>query len=324
VLLSGLSFSPKGQAMKLQRGRSGLTLVEIIVAMGILVIIITLVGYIFNEVGKAVDITDQQMSRDVGLQTLVKRFGNDLHCLDRDGFLCIMQGRPIVPLGQPFNGYTNPPALIFTISGRQVSNFDPTWVSNASLVSFVPLRETGRRISAGAAFQAFGRYAYLLTGNTTAPPPSVPADCLRDSLADIDANFPVNPITALTDFQAGLYTNYLATFFTNVRSVNIAPANPAAVNALWPYVVGGYDNLRIDYEFSFAGDPTWYTPLKAQAAGYGAAPGFLLYPAANPYLSIWTGRDKANWPRAIRITVTANDAETRQVGQPCEMVFDLP
>lgn len=330
--------------------RSGLTLIELIVAMSILVIIITIVGYIFNEVSKAVDMTDQQMARDVGMQTVVQQLGGDLQNLNRDGFLCLVQGVEANGSG-PFLGYTVPPALVFTASGRYLSA-NSTTAGNAAIVAYAPLRETGSGIAPPANLATgMARYAFILKANA-APPLvdladlnfSATQDALSASLADVIAAEPValdaNARNQLLSTPArltatqGLYEHCIRPIL-RMRTLNIGPQSN--LPTLWPYLVGGYKNLKIDLAFTYGpaagtnGQMVWYRPDGNPVVGAGGpitwvAPSFLLFTDTNINArgAIWTGRGKGNWPIAVRMTVTTCDPDGREVGRPCEMVFDLP
>ena len=331
------------------RTAAGLTLIELIVAMGILVIIISLVGFVFNEVSKAVELTDRQLERDVGLQALAQRLGQDIQNINREGFLCIVQGEPVTLPGGGFGGYSNPPAIVFTATGRFVAPSNTNITSNAALIAYVPCREIAPGVVAAPAamVSAVGRYAYLLGVPAPDGAPNLPApldsnDSIRASLADVTALAPIDTahLAAVDSLigPMGLWTLCVSPFVQNLSSLGLTN-----VNGLWPYVVGGYRNIQCDVELTYGPDPAtgqmiWRTPQQAWTDTQGASPpdpnqaispGRVPLPRQRlpelaPYSVIWTGRDKTVWPRAIRLTLTMYDTEGVQVGPPAELVFDIP
>lgn len=131
--------------MKYMPKNSGLTLIEMMVAVAILVIMIVLVGYVFNAVSKAVDVTSQQMARDIGIQTLYQKVEADLHNINKDGFLCLVQGVEVNPPNLPFQGYRFPPAIIFTAQGHYVGP-NSGFSGNAALLAFMPIIEAPKGV----------------------------------------------------------------------------------------------------------------------------------------------------------------------------------
>ena len=342
---------------------TGLTLIELIVAMAILAILTALVAFVFNDVGKAVNLTDQQMARDVGLQVLTQRMRDDIRSINRDGFLCVVQGTEVWNAAGVFCGYNRPPAIVFTAT-RSYSAADPNDLgkANAALVAYVPCSEIGAGVNIHAPLppgsmpaqmaSGFARYVYLLSGNWIHPrhvvelgpviDPNLP-NRLGDSLADASALAPFDASQAL--LQAGLYVQDVWPFAQQMVSLNITPRTRGDLNVLWPYLVGGYRNIRIDFQVTYGAEPNtgvmdWRSPkycngvndtlgdanrpLELRSARLPGRIPFIIPNAGNPiYNVLWTGRDKGAWPRALKMTMTTYDFDGKPFGLPCETVFDL-
>ncbi|NLF32349.1 MAG: type II secretion system protein, partial [Planctomycetes bacterium] len=70
--------------------RRGMTLVELLVAVAILVVMIAGVGYIFSTTSKAVRHAQAVIDTNAALRVVSGRLREDLESLSPDGFLCLV------------------------------------------------------------------------------------------------------------------------------------------------------------------------------------------------------------------------------------------
>ena len=159
------------------RNNTGLTLVELIAASAVLIIMISIIGYIFRASSRTVETARSLMDSNAAAQVVATRLHRDLEGLTKDGFLCVVERT----LDRGPGGTPTPTALIFTATGRFTSATSPGYMSNSALIAYMRAVDNS---APGGEPTILGRYRYLLTGNGQLHDPAVD-DWLGSSLADI-------------------------------------------------------------------------------------------------------------------------------------------
>ena len=302
------------------RYKTGLTLIELMVAVAILSVMIVGVGYVFTQTSGAVRLTQTHMEANAAVRAADRQIREDLRQLTKDGFLCIVGPGP----GTPANGdELTPPVLLFTATGRFPSHTATAVVANAAIVAYMPVEDAAAGDDGGT---ILGRYAYLLTANGN---PGA-GDRLGVSLADIQA---WNPADLLSD------TGPIKPLFTTgFDQLNTAPATPPEVQALWPYLIGDCVNIEIefydgrdtdDYDLPAPSDEplAWVTLQDAYDNNrwHGTRVTVGEDAATNAICVLWTAANKDVWPKALRVRLTMRrTVGGREETTPYEIIVNLP
>lgn len=264
--------------------RRGMTLVELLVAVAILVIMIAGVGYIFSNTSTAVRHTQAVIDTNAAVRVAAGRLREDLESMTPDGFLCLI-GAGEGGSGEP----ATRPLLMFTVSGRftapvqRVGGDHPT--ANAAIVAYTLARDPETDAD------ALMRYVFLLTGDNNVRDETIrdllgaspsPAQfqqrireyqCLSASLADVR-----RLIMESTPTNDLFFEEYIEPLRNPVAAYDSNPMSVDAIRGLWPYLVGGcdgvdlafYDGYRVDYgnAVTYPGEPTrWIRMVNDDADG---------------------------------------------------------
>jgi len=290
--------------------RAGLTMVELLVSVVVLLVVMLSFGTIMRQIQRVVSTGEKTIRTNSAAAAIVGAMRTDIGRITRNGMLCITQVNEAPP---PTDGYH--PLLTFTAAGVVESKIDSA-SANASLVAMGLCAETPpaswpvlycqRWVLTGLMPGGFGFNNDGLTwdlANIQSLPRSdgtrFAIDHNVDSVNDlVDAVLSLSPVNggpfpiALpchTPTQAGNLWQVLADRCEWV-SVTWTDGPPLDANGLlrWYGVdyTGGYSVT--------AKDGNWTTNNAANVEfNVGLGP--------NIYRALWTHHNQNNWPRALRI-----------------------
>lgn len=243
--------------------RPGMTLVELLVAVAILVMMIAGVGYIFSNTSQAVRQAQAVIDTNAAIRIAAGRLREDLEAMSPDGFLCLI-GR-----GWGDSGTVNPPVLMFVASGSFTSNFDSTVTANEALIVYTLVNDTG---SGEASILA--RYQFLLTGNTgddslrdlignslNPSPDDLDWLCRQDRLNVTLADIRRLIVSDMVNDGQVFALDFVGPLLAYGR-LNSAPATVSfdtddgwgGIVNLWPYLVGGCETMDLAFTDGYGVD----------------------------------------------------------------------
>ena len=183
------------------------------------------------------------------------------------------------------------------------------------------------------AVSVLGRYTIVLTGS--APPT---ADASEKPLSQIQALSRVSPQVTFQFYVLPLMQSISGYGYKRLKT---KPETPKEIAELWPFMIGGCKDVEVSFSdgrtrTSYAtrlpaGAPAqWITPQEAASRGMPA--GMAMKDSiSGAYYVIWTAKNKADWPRAIRMKMTmvsnmedSTDEEDRTKDREYELIFSLP
>jgi len=209
--------------------RRGLTLVELLVAVTILVIMILAFGSILSQ-GQALVSKSQRMIRaNAQASAVAQVFRRDVAAMTSDGFLYV--------------GNDDTPALLFTAVGPYISHVEsiaglpPT--ANAAVISYNAALDLS---ASGESNKALCRKTHLL-----AAPPALlggwrnkTKDVMRMNLSNIQMKTS-SPVANPTS---------LVPTFTAAPAVRTLPRTIRETEVCWPILVANCKDIRVDYRMS--------------------------------------------------------------------------
>lgn len=217
------------------RSTRGLTLVELLVAVTILVIMILAFGSILSQ-GQTVVAKSQRMIRkNAQAAAIAQVFRRDVGSITADGFLHV--------------GSSDTPALVFTATGSYVSRTSRSGVvppkGNAAVICY----STGPdESSTSAPGKVLCREAHIL-----AKPPGLPgtwtprrSDVMRMYLSHIQ----------MKSKSPNGDPSYLVRKFGQHAGIYTLPKSITHVKDSWPVLVAGCEDVRVEYR-SAAPNSTW-------------------------------------------------------------------
>jgi len=207
------------------RGTRGLTLVELLVAVTILVIMILAFGSILSQ-GQIVVTKSQRMIRaNAQAAAIAQVFRRDVASITVDGFLHV--------------GNSDSPALVFTAMGSYVSRTTRSGVPPTATAAVICYSAGSDASNSDAPGKVLCREAHLL-----AKPPGLlgtwtpkRSDVMRMNLSHIQMK---------TTSPNG-DPDYLVRKFGAHAPVPTLPKTLADVKRTWPILVAGCTDIRIDY-----------------------------------------------------------------------------
>ena len=268
--------------------RRGMTLVELMVSVTILVMLISAFGLIVTQAQKVVKGGRQIMQGNTSALAIEQILRADLAQMTKEGFLTIVS--PIESGGKE----TSTPLLAFTAVGPFASK-SSTNIANAAIVSYKMISDVSL-----SNHNVLGRIAFLLT------PGGSDKDQYDKYLSDITATAAGTIHTTFTAW-AGDYKPCRS----GLDSVHTAPTDVSQIDDLWPVLA--MDIHRLSFEWTMDG-ATWAGSRWAWDASTSAWSLVSIKPKT------WTRKD-ATWPRAIRVSFYMSDDGNLP---PHEFVIDLP
>ena len=314
---------------------AGLTLIELIVAMGILSLLIVLTGQAFSQVSKATSYVENSLRCNAAVGALETQLRSDLAHTTGDGLLVIA--------GDP-NDPNVPAMLLMTATGHYVSQTDlrpggAAVTADAALIVYILAAPVAPAAQPGS---VLCRYVFLLAGDGRSPRTlahlaAVGAgdfnalartDVLGDSLGDVLALNIMNSPAA-----------YILPALAN-RRVNIAPRdmnnlNAGGVRQLWPVMFPGCRSITWEFCDGLAADgvtPTvgasqWFSPASIACAnryGRGVIGTQRLLQRFTGYTcAVWDRGTRTIRPQSLRATVTLCGASADGPGQKYQIIVNV-
>ena len=230
-------------------GRSstkGLTLIELLVSVTILVIMILAFGTILSQGQKVVTRSQRIIRANAQAAAIAQVFRRDVASITTDGFLHIGSG--------------DAPAMVFTSVGSftsQTSSLDPTPQANAAVICY----SGGNDSSTGAQGKILCREAHLLTKPAGAPAWNVTtSDITNLYLSDIQME------------ATGATPANIKDKFGGHASIPTLPTNLTDAQKTWSILVNGCTDVKATYRVK--GGTTWSSAAKTTSANL-----LLSYPA---------------------------------------------
>lgn len=305
-----------GAASDRRRRRGGgswtaaVTLTELVVAMGVLVLIVGVFNSLMVTCQRVVKGSQATIKTNAEARAIIAQIRADLHGLTKEGFLAIT-----------YRDEDGPPHLIFTSVSGFRSMVDTNAANNAANAARVGFGLTGDPA------EVLYRRA-MLQGT---------ADSADDHERLSLAFYRANTQTPRTDIADLLFSNnqiggidYLGVV-TNPPAITLPALNLTHIAGLWPYMTGEVSDLRIQWTRPDpdSGQLVWYdkdAPLTGAWKSRNAA-----HQDSNPtedwpefqsstgaYCALWTFKKKDNWPTALRLQMELGDPTRRY-----ELIVDL-
>ena len=305
-----------GRRRRRSRSAAGaVTLVELMVAMGVLVLIVGVFNSLMVTCQRVVKVSQSTIKTNAGARAVISRIRTDLQGLTKEGFLAITYRGVDVD---------DPPCLIFT-----------------SVNSFQSLQEMNRYANAArVGFGATGGAADVLYRRAVLQVPDDASTVVTDDHEALFlAFYRANTQTPRTDIANILFQNvtiggltYQAVV-TNPPAIDLPPTTLAQIKQLWPYMTSGAMNLRIQWTrpHPITGRLVWYDRQRPFDSSWYAVGRDAADQDSNPtldrpefqsdtgvYCALWTFKKKDNWPTALRIQMELGDPPRRY-----EVIVDL-
>ena len=264
---------------------AGMTLIELMVALGILAGVIVIVNSMIINAKHAIVSAQDALVVNANARAVIARLRADLASITREGFLAICN--------DPDDGQH----LVFTAVGPFASMVDSSMANSARI-------DYGRTTDSE---QILWRRAILLD-----PTNNSQYDHEQIALADYRA-WPRAFINFVLYNNSGGY-NYnginFPCFINPLENIAIPPITLEDVNNLWPYLASPCTELKIEWTDGSLSDGkiTWYGPDNPKDSNWdthGPTDNTIEYANfAGKYCALWTWENKDNWPKALRITFT--------------------
>jgi len=272
-------------ALSANIGKVGMTLVELMVALGILAGIIVIVNSMIINARHAIISSQDALAVNADARAVIARLRTDLASMTREGFLAICN--------DPDDGQH----LVFTAVGPFASVVD-SCTANAARIDYGLTTDS---------YKILWRRAILLD-----PTNNSQNDHEQITLADYKT-WPRALINFVLYNDSGGYSyngiNFPC-FINPLENIVIPPITLEDVNNLWPYLASPCTNLKIEWTDGTltGGKITWYGPDNPKDSNWDThSPSDNTIEYANiagKYCALWTCENKDNWPKALRITFT--------------------
>lgn len=330
----------------------GMTLIELLVAVAILVMIMTGVGYVFSQVNGAVSKAEAYMQINGTIRAASGQMRDDVQSITREGFICL------VGAARDSDGnLLAPPALMFTTTGNFTSAQDPNIEGNAALVSYTIQRDEalgGRPVILGRAAAILAGPFDVHGGNIPSTPGEI-QDYTTAVLADIQAMD--------VRFGGAMLGNFLNYFIipnsmfepfpdprdggasTITPAMNTNPYTINEVNDLWRYMAGGVMDMELAFydgkdaagnvigsgvqELTWIEEDQFGTTVRNR----GDANPYNDYAVVGQFddgngnmrnFILWHARQRMHWPELIRIRLTMQDPLGRVPEQKFDLILSVP
>lgn len=199
--------------------RSGVTLLEMLVAVGILVVVILCVGILFAGTSRAVGTSQALMEMLSNARAIQEQLGRDVGAIDKNGFLVIRSAVDAEGVRHDEMAFTAIGRFRDRLNGGVAANAAHVWwgelvmkgdTSAGSESMPVGMNEMPTADTAG--FFTLGRHATLLMAKGSANPPGTFADIAYDTPAVAVAGEPAAHITQSRFNVAGITTPEVMAF----------------------------------------------------------------------------------------------------------------
>jgi prepilin-type N-terminal cleavage/methylation domain-containing protein len=299
----------------------GLTLIELMVAVGILSMMILAFASIMASSRKVVIGSQVIMRGNTAAEAVGQTLRDSLRRATQNGFLCISTAdEPGIPAAD------KSPQLLVCTSGAvdsKTGGYRGTGsISCYGLCPALPLT---------LSTTVLWHQEWILRPGTTLVKDT---DVLNYDLSDVQAWPRASLVLTATtvDTTVSLLTNPAATYMTdayymptdpadkNKPGIYTSPATLAEVNQAWKILATNCSNLEIAWtqgDTNTAGELIWYdknNPSPTWAVTNTVASGTLEYnadtsglPANARYRVLWTKDNQSKWPKAIRIRFALKD-----------------
>ncbi|MFB3890427.1 MAG: type II secretion system protein J [Phycisphaerae bacterium] len=266
--------------------RSGLTLMELMVAVALLSIMIMTFGMVMAESRKVVGGTEEMLRANSSAIALSQTLRTDIRCATMNGFLCIATdgaGKPVLLLSTA--GLSSTMTNAAPAAGQATAN---------ATISAYGLTSTNILWHAG----------WLLRYDVGS------ADPLSDyfqkmDLADIQAD-----MTGAGNNRAYIL-QLVQTILTNPSyapaSLNTSPGDLGSIKLLWKYLASNCTGLSItwtDGTTDGAGKLMWYGNDTVRKGDPNIEPPGGI---GGRYCALWNRDNQCNWPQAIKFSFTLTD-----------------
>ena len=215
------------------RGARGVTLIELLVSVLVLVIMILAFSAILSQ-GQQVVSTSQRIIRaNAQAAAVAQVFRRDIASLTADGFLHINS--------------SSEPALVFTAVGPYVSRNPPAGVTDVHANAAVICYSTGNDTSTGGG----GAKSILCRETHLLIKPAGVTGAWTPASSDVMLMY-------LSDIQQDLYLSRPTTIVSRFRGaadIPTLPATLAEVKQTWPVLVAGCTNISVWCRY--AGSTSW-------------------------------------------------------------------
>ncbi len=300
------------------RYRSGLTLIELMVAVSILVVLILGIGYMFTKTSSAVGRTEATLQTEATARGIAGAMREDFSQLTKDGFLAIVEGTA-----------TTPPALIFTKLGpansmTMVNGANQPVSTNVSLVAYLLQEDEMHGASAynnlgtdpGTPW-VFCRSSTLLHWVGSSAGGFVQQTQLPDVTMDSATLGQMRYLPQSAPYPTPSIELWLGQMVHYMFPMHTAPARLAAspyeadplklgVRDLWRYLAAGVVDMKVEFF-----DSTW-RDVGNPPASYTGAQGIEMGTLATgaDYI-VWRYNAGDEWPEALRVRLRVQDVSQR-------------
>lgn len=321
VAHGGSGLSPcfrRGLSAAARRRAHGLTLVELLVAVGILSMMILAFATIMNQSRKVVTGSQSIMRANTAAEAIMQSFRDSIRRMTQNGFLCI---------DTEYAGTTTVPRLYLTTAGVA----DSKTMAESGTGSFSCF---GLCNASSGTERILWRQEWVLRPGIGSWEQDVDQDTIR--------NADLSQVQSLPRYSAANNSddvNDLVNFLANIApaSLNPSPSTLAEVNAAWQLLASQCDHLTISWTDGSPGTfLQWYDKDNPQQPGASpagwedrdVAAGQIEYdadPASGTYRyrALWTKDNQSNWPRAIRVRFWLNDPTMQEFTGPNGMFYEV-
>lgn len=332
-----IAFLRMGQRMVSHRQRdSGMTLIELIVAVGILALIIVVVGRVFMETSRAVSLAQARAEANAAMRTLSGLIRDDLKAAVPGSLLVISDGR------NAEGDRVTSPMLLLVRAGSCSSRLDGREAS-ASIVLY---RLAPEAAASADAPMVLMRYEHLLTGDESKPKsladlpwgsmctdPCASADTLGASLRDLMV--PMSPAAESDQRDRWVHQALHGEIRVNLAPVGLDDPGEGGLQQLWPVAAGGVRDMRFEYcdgwDSGFARQTgpgeaqLWHRPLGPGIGRrrWNAPAGHQRYVGqwvSGTGVVVWNRQCVPIWPKLLRIRLTWGSASAGEEGWEYEIV----
>ena len=272
------------------RSRRAFTILELLVAVTILLIMISIVGMILSSSRKLAKTAQGKMRANAAAAAIAEVLRDDVRRVTKNGFLCVTdwKGRP---------------RLLLTAAGHAQS----LTVSDGGTGEFLCYGiDDNQADSASKTNDILFRVGLIL--NDSPKLPTAGTDILNWDLSDLQ-------MLPWEDVNSAINTVLLS---SKTDALRVPPLTLAEVSELWKVVTTHCSNLSIlwtDGEPDANGNLQWYGPAPGSPKDsnwstrnvYSNKTEF--NDGSGAYRALWTQRNQNNWPLAIKVRFQLRDPQ---------------
>lgn len=276
----------KAAGHKHNRLTPGFTLVELMVAVAVLAIMITIVASIISECHKVVMTSQATMRANNSAGAIAQLLRRDIARISQNGFLCITtdNGRPV---------------MVFMTAGtastiRERNGNDP-------------ILGTGTLTMIGEADNQYEPNHSLLWRTAYVFAPNLGSQWKNDAIGGTDfSNIQSWPRDSADPSMALAIRSWLTAVGPSKFMVTVPVVDMDDVNVLWQVVATHCEDLEILWTNGDLNATTNALEWYGDSNRLGQEPEDIASPN---YFALWTHHDQNNWPKAIKISFKLNDPE---------------